>query len=289
MVKWERSVRSSAGDTPGAFSRHRMEKNAVRKLITIVLFVCAAWATRHAEAQISIGLVSDFQAGTTQDWVSGPFNPNPPTVLLNGHGPGDHALEVVGTGVFGPGGRVVTFNLLQWTGDYLSAGVTAVSMDLNNIGSTDLDIRLAVTGAGGSYSTTASVFLASGSGWTNFVFPVGVSDWTPIGGFNLNATLSAVSQLRILNSPTPAYAAIIEGGDLLVDNITAQGQTCPCACDFDTSTGSGVCDIVDFVTFAGLFAGGDPCACDIDTSTGSGVCDIIDFVTFAGQFAAGCP
>ena len=64
---------------------------------------------------------------------------------------------------------------------------------------------------------------------------------------------------------------------------------CPCACDFDTSTGIGVCDIVDFVTFAGLFAGGDPCACDIDTSTGPGVCDIIDFVTFAGQFAAGCP
>ena len=66
-------------------------------------------------------------------------------------------------------------------------------------------------------------------------------------------------------------------------------DSCPCACDFDTSTGAGVCDIIDFVTFAGLFAGGDPCACDIDTSTGPGVCDIIDFVTFAGQFAAGCP
>ena len=68
----------------------------MRKLITIVLFVCAAWATRHADAQISIGLVSDFQSGTTEGWVSGPFNPNPPTVLLNGHGPGDHVLEVVG-------------------------------------------------------------------------------------------------------------------------------------------------------------------------------------------------
>ena len=64
---------------------------------------------------------------------------------------------------------------------------------------------------------------------------------------------------------------------------------CPCACDFDTSTGSGVCDLVDFVTFAGLFAAADPCACDMDTSTGPGVCDIVDFTTFAGQFAAGCP
>ena len=65
--------------------------------------------------------------------------------------------------------------------------------------------------------------------------------------------------------------------------------TCPCACDFDTSTGAGVCDLIDFTTFAGLFATGDPCACDIDTSTGSGVCDLIDFTTFAGQFAVGCP
>ena len=65
--------------------------------------------------------------------------------------------------------------------------------------------------------------------------------------------------------------------------------TCPCACDFDTSTGQGVCDLIDFTTFAGLFAIGDPCACDLDTSTGMGVCDLIDFTTFAGQFAVGCP
>ena len=76
------------------------------------------------------------------------------------------------------------------------------------------------------------------------------------------------------------------GADIFVAKFD---DSCPCACDFDTSTGVGVCDIVDFVTFAGLFAGGDPCACDIDTSTGPDVCDIIDFVTFAGQFAAGCP
>ena len=289
MVKWERSVRSSAGDTPEAFSRHRMEKDPVRKSITIGLFVCAAWATRHAEAQITIGLVSDFQTGTTQGWVSGGPNPNPPTVLLNGHGPGDHALLVVGTGSSGPGGRLVTFNRLEWTGDYLSAGVTSISMDLNNVGNTELDIRLAVTGPGGPFSTSASALLPAQKVWTTFVFPVDVADWVSTGGFNLNATLSAVSHLRILNSPTPAFIAIIEAGDLLIDNITAEGQPCPCACNFDISTGKNICDLIDFVTFAGLFATGDPCACDIDISTGVGVCDLIDFVTFAGQFAAGCP
>ncbi len=194
----------------------------LRRSIDIALCVCAFSAARQADGgQISIGQVSDFQNGTTQGWVSGPINPNSPTVLLGSHGPGDHALEIVATGVFGPGGRLVTFNLSEWTGDYLSADVTSILVDLNNVGNTDLDIRLAVTGTGGSYSTDMSLFLPSGSGWTNFAFPIDVADWTSTGGFDLNATLSAVSELRILNSPTPDFRAIVEGGDLLVDNITA--------------------------------------------------------------------
>ncbi len=190
---------------------------------TIALFVYACAVARQADGQITIGLVSDFQDSTVQGWVSGPINPNPPTVAPNVHGPEDHALEVVGTGVFGPGGRVVTFSILQWTGDYISAGVTSISMDLKNVGNTHLDIPLAVAmpGGAGRFSTNTSVFIPAGSGWTNFVFPVDVADWTSAGGLNINATLSAVGELRILNSPTPAFIAIIEAGDLLIDNITA--------------------------------------------------------------------
>ena len=84
-------------------------------------------------------------------------------------------------------------------------------------------------------------------------------------------------------------AANAGGGDVFLAYLEGFVDSCPCACDFDTSTGAGVCDLIDFTTFAGLFATGDPCACDLDTSTGSGVCDLIDFTTFAGQFAAGCP
>ena len=84
---------------------------------------------------------------------------------------------------------------------------------------------------------------------------------------------------------TFVHATGMGSGLTAIVDITA----CPCACDFDTSTGVGVCDLIDFTTFAGLFAIGDPCACDLDTSTGPGVCDLIDFTTFAGQFAVGCP
>ncbi len=67
------------------------------------------------------------------------------------------------------------------------------------------------------------------------------------------------------------------------------GSACPCACNFDTSTGLNICDIFDFLAFQDGFVAADPCACDIDTSTGPGICDIFDFLAFQDAFVAGCP
>jgi hypothetical protein len=64
---------------------------------------------------------------------------------------------------------------------------------------------------------------------------------------------------------------------------------CPCACDFDTSTGPNTCDIFDFLGFQNSFVGAEPCACDIDTSTGPATCDIFDFLAFQNEFVGGCP
>ena len=64
---------------------------------------------------------------------------------------------------------------------------------------------------------------------------------------------------------------------------------CPCACNFDITTGQDQCDIFDFLAFGNLFTALDPCACDIDTTTGVGVCDIFDFLAFGNAFTQGCP
>ena len=109
------------------------------------------------------------------------------------------------------------------------------------------------------------------------------SDWYLQGG--AAAIFPVPTAIRMF-----AGSSTVFGNTLAFDNVSiTSGAACPCACNFDTSTGMGVCDLVDFVTFAGQFTVGDPCACDIDTSTGVGVCDLVDFVTFAGQFASGCP
>lgn len=67
------------------------------------------------------------------------------------------------------------------------------------------------------------------------------------------------------------------------------GGGCPCACNFDMSTGPGVCDIFDFLAFGNAFTLQDPCACDMDVLTGPGLCDIFDFLAFGNGFNQGCP
>jgi hypothetical protein len=74
------------------------------------------------------------------------------------------------------------------------------------------------------------------------------------------------------------------------DNLAIEIESaCPCACNYDTSTGQNVCDIFDFLEFQNDFAASDECACNTDTSTGQDVCDIFDFLGFQNNFAGGCP
>ena len=70
------------------------------------------------------------------------------------------------------------------------------------------------------------------------------------------------------------------------DGLNGSGRMC--YADFDGSTGVGVLDIFDFLTFQAFFVEGDPSACECDTSTESGVCDVFDFLCFQAGFAVGC-
>ncbi len=47
---------------------------------------------------------------------------------------GDNFLQVVVDGTSVQGGRLTFFNRLQWTGDYTTAGVTAIDLELKNLG-----------------------------------------------------------------------------------------------------------------------------------------------------------
>jgi hypothetical protein len=118
----------------------------------------------------------------------------------------------------------VAINLMQWSGNYLASGVSAIQMDLKNLGNTDLTIRLLFEDPQGAPPadeavTTFGQFLPVGSDWTHVVFQVSPSSLTAILG-SATTVLSNTTLLRIIDSPTPTDAVSILG-TLGVDNITA--------------------------------------------------------------------
>jgi hypothetical protein len=163
---------------------------------------------------VTVGHVDDFEDGTTQGWMDGGVSSNPPIHVLNvgPAGAGDDSLHVRTSGVGGAGGRFVTFSFdSDWTGDYTGAGVTAIEVEVNNFGVAALDLRLALNGAGGWF-TTAPVAVATGGGWLSPIsFPVTSAGLSYISGGTgtLSDTLTSVSQIELYSA---AGAPLVGGG-----------------------------------------------------------------------------
>ena len=102
------------------------------RLAFLALMLCL-FSPRLSQA-LSIGQIDDFQDNTTQNWTNGGDGAPPVLNIPNGGpgGMGDHYIQVTSNGGGGPGSRLTTFNRDQWLGDYISAGVTGIEMDLQN-------------------------------------------------------------------------------------------------------------------------------------------------------------
>lgn len=176
-----------------------------------------------AGAAIVVGQTDDFENGTLLGWDSGSRNPNGPTNVPSGGpaGANDHFLHLTSNGSSGAGGKLVVFNADQWTGDYLGAGVTSIRMQVDNLGATNLALRLILEGGAGRLTTVDPVTVPAGSGWETVSFSLTSANLT---GGNFNAVMGQVSTLDLVHSPSaiafrssaPNIAAVLG-----VDNITA--------------------------------------------------------------------
>lgn len=192
----------------------------------LLLFISCLFST-VAIAQLGT-FTDDFQTDTsTMNWFESGSSPNPPTYAVDDgpSGVGDHYMTNVASGTGGPGGRMVVRNVTQWTGDYTLAGVLSIKFDARAI-SSDLDFRVAMNGAGGTISSTNFVTVTAGSGWQQVIISVVAADMVEVtsnagSGFDKVATLADVNELRILSSPTPAYAGEIISATMDLDNISA--------------------------------------------------------------------
>jgi hypothetical protein len=200
-----------------------------KTLLTATLFTIVI-ATNSFGA--TIGPLDTFQDGTTDGWFAGGLGFGaiplvPPHVVATGGpaGAGDQFLQIASSGILNdPGSRLVAMNSSQWSGNYLTSGLTAIAMDLKNFGNSDLTIRLLFEDPlGGPPAdiavTTFGAFLPVGSAWTHVVFALSPASLTPLMG-SATTALSNTTLLRIIDSPTPSEAVTI-AGVLGVDNIAA--------------------------------------------------------------------
>lgn len=184
---------------------------------------------------LAIPLTPDtFEDGTTMGWSVPGLSPNPPSHVSDGGpgGAGDAYLQVVATGLDGPGGRLSVLNGAQWMGDYLAAGINAITMDVRNSGPDDLFLRLLFENFGALPGpptdlavTLADILVPAGSAWMSIAFDLSGANLSALAG-TVNGALSDVNVLRLFHNPVPGHAGPPVGPPVVnatlgVDNISA--------------------------------------------------------------------
>lgn len=203
------------------------------RILAAALIALSSLLVCGAPGAVTIGQTDNFEDGTTQGWVTGllgAVNPVPPTNVATGGpaGGNDNYLRLSSLGGTGPGSRLVGINLTQWGGDYTSAGVVAIAMDVNNLGATDLFLRLmfedpTVGPPSNTAFSTEAILLPAGSGWTSVIFPILATDLTA-GLGSVAAALSDATTLRLFHGTSAAFPGEAVAAALGVDNISALGS-----------------------------------------------------------------
>ena len=177
----------------------------------------------------------DFEDGTTEGWIVNLLgtgsHPAPPVNVSDGGplGAGDNYLRLTALGGNGNASKLSAMNLSQWAGDYIAAGVTAISMSALNLSNVDLFLRLAFEDPipdppENIAFSSVPVVLPAGSGWTNIIFPVGPAFLTAALG-NVETALHNTTLLRLYHSelpnvPNPVFPIQSVVAQLGVDNIS---------------------------------------------------------------------
>ncbi len=139
-----------------------------------------------------LGLVDDFEDGTTQNWVVallGVPHPAPPVNFANGgpDGDGDNYLRLTSIGGAAAGSRLVIINEDQWAGDYTIPDDSPIDRYViqgwvNNFINNDLFLRVLLENPMGGPPTdiaiSDAVMVPAGSGWVPFEIPLGPDDLT---------------------------------------------------------------------------------------------------------------
>lgn len=180
----------------------------------------AAGAAAFGGAQVVPGQTDTFPTdlmnwgGATPSWVStgGPA------------GAGDSFLQLHSTGAAtGPNSHMAAKNNFQWSGDF--SGISAITVDFNNLGQNELDMRLVFFDAGLATQWVSNAVFALGPtpGWQHVTFNVSQSLFTQVEGTtNWSGTITAAQQMMFRHDPGgPSADGTSVLATLGVDNVHA--------------------------------------------------------------------
>jgi hypothetical protein len=203
----------------------------MKKILLSATLFCASMTALAPAHAVDAGEIDTFGSGI-EAWFagggpSGQFPLIGPTVIANGGpaGAGDSFLQIVANGSPGPGGRLVAMNGAQWAGNYLASGISAIAMDLRNLGPSDLTVRLyfedPIPGPPANEAvTTLGVLLPAGGAWTHALFPITPANLTVLQG-DATTLLAHTTVLRIFSGGPADFPPAQVSGTLGVDNIQA--------------------------------------------------------------------
>lgn len=172
---------------------------------------------------VTINQIDDFQSGSLHNWARGNFAMQPLNISTGGPaGSGDAFMRIASDGN-GSNGKMLVYNDSRWTGNF--TGFSSITMDLINLGTTSLSMRLSFRDTAGmstsGFITNDVISLLPGSGWQTMVFDL--SDLIAIETSASAPTYMAnIAQMRILHAP--ASTTVLGenvAGILGVDNIAA--------------------------------------------------------------------
>lgn len=179
-------------------------------------------------AQVTAGQVDDFDTpADEQGWKHDDFgtSPNPPSMQTVG-GIDANYLKNTSTGVGNSGSKFIMRNISQWVGDYISAGIESISMQVRNNSTVPVNLRWVIedTFENSRWISTLSVDVPASSGWVLVVLPITESNMTQTGNLTptYNDVLSACNAVRIVSvAGSPSHQGDQIVADVDFDNIKA--------------------------------------------------------------------
>jgi len=116
------------------------------------------------------------------------------------------------------------YNSSQWSGNFIAAGVTMISADFENLGSTQLAMRLVFFDPSLStqWESNAVYLLNPNSGWQHASFAIDQADFTQVeGSTSFSDTLSQVNRMMFRHNPNLDSGGVSIVGTLGIDNVHA--------------------------------------------------------------------